>query len=40
MLLMKKDEELGNVKVKGCLGCNKRDIQQFNCLEEVNKGNI
>lgn len=39
MLLMKKDEEVGNVKDKGSLGCRKHDILQFNILKEVSKGN-
>lgn len=35
---MIKDEELGNVKVKGSLGCSKHDILQFSVLKEVSNG--
>lgn len=36
---MKKDEDLGNVKVKGSLSFSKHDTLQFNILKEVSKGN-
>lgn len=39
MLLMIQDEEVGNVKDEGSLGCSKHDILQFNILKEVSKGN-